>query len=234
VNEGGDSEASMVLNKLIKVFFTLLLLGVLASCDPPAVDVEEPALQVGTIANVKIFGHHYKAEVTSANEGYVVWSYSWKQTPVYKFKTYRGLMTVFSVEEGFKRSSTFDRETLDALFPLEVGKEASLEGINWSEREGVESPFWVNIFVREKTTIKIKKSEYPVYIIDFSFIEDHPDGTKNYIKTIWYSAEMETSLRTDFAMGDETFSMRVISLNSPDDFKDTDENEPEGLGTVRL
>ncbi len=224
----------MVSNKLIRAFFTLLLLGVLASCDPPAVDVEEPALQVGTIANVKIFGHHYKAEVTSVHEGYVVWSYSWKQTPVFKFKTYRGLMTVSSEEEGFKSSSTFDRVILDDLFPLEVGKEASLEGIHWSEREGVESPFWVNIYVREETTIIIKESEYPVYIIDFSFIEDHPDGTKNYVKTIWYSAEMETSLRTDFVMADETFSMRVVSLNSPDDFEETDENEPEGLGTVRL
>ena len=224
----------MFSNKFIKIFLTVFLFGALASCDPPTPELEQSSIRVGTVANVKVFGNHYKAEVTSANENYVVWSYSWKKKPIFKFKTYRGLMTVYSEEEGYKRSSHFDTKALDSLFPLEVGKEASLKGMQWSEREGTELSFWVNILVREETTIKIKDEEYPVFVIEFSYLEDHPEGTKNYLKTIWYSPEMETSLRTDYNLSGETFSMRFVSLNNPDDFEDTEEAEPEGLGTVRL
>jgi len=108
------------------------------------------------------------------------------------------------------------------------------QGMTWLEKEGVEYPFWATVSVREKAVLKIKDSEYEVYIIDFSFIEDHPEGTKNFVKTIWYSPEFETSLRTDYIMGDEVFSMRMVAFNSPEDLDNSEESEPEGLGTVRL
>jgi len=220
--------------KLIKSLIVLVLLGLLVSCEPPESAVTEPGVAVGTHAYVKIFGNHYKAEVTSAHEGYVVWSYSWKNTPVFKFKTYRGLMTVYSEEEGYKSSSTFDRQAIDNFFPIAAGKELTLEGMTWLEKEGVEYSYWATVSVREKAKIKIKDTKYNVYIIDYSFIEDHPEGPKNYTKTVWYSPEFETSLRTDYVLGDEVFSMRMVAFNSPEEIEDTEDREPEGLGTVRL
>jgi len=224
----------MIIQKILKVLVILAFAGLAASCEPPQKETGMTSVAVGTVAYVKISGHHYKAEATDSEDGYVLWSYSWKKHPVFKFKSYRGMMTVYSEEEGFKSWSKFDKSIIDGLFPVEVGKEASLEGRYHSEKEGIDYPFWTTISVREETTLKVKENEYDVFVIDFSYFEEHPDGPKNYIKTIWYSADMETSLRTEYVMEDEVFSMRVVSLDEPDDLEDSDEDEPRGLGTVRL
>ena len=220
--------------KLCRVFVPFMLMGVITACDPPENVSSGPPISEGTVAYVKILGHHYRGEVTSAHEGYVVWSYYWKKTPVFKFKSYRGLLDVYSEEAGFKNYSKFDHNILDEFFPIEVGKETSLTGKRINEKAGIDYPFWTTISVREKSTITIKETEFPVYVIDFSIIEDRPDGPKNYVRTIWYSVEMETALRTDYVMADEVYSIRVVSLSGPFEFEDSDENEPEGLGTVRL
>ena len=120
------------------------------------------------------------------------------------------------------------------MFPLAEGKEASLEGKQKKKKEGEEALFWTTITVREETTLKIKEEEYDVFIVDFSFIEERPEGSKTYIKTIWYSPEMETSLKTEYVTDAETYSMRVVSMDEPDTFADEEEDEPQGLGTVRL
>ena len=178
----------------LKIFIVALFsLGFLTACEPPQEVASGPPLGIGTVAYVKIQGHHYRGEVTSVDGGYVVWSYTWKKTPVFKFKTYRGLMTVYSEEEGYKSYSKFDPAVLDEFLPIEVGRGTSLEGKQISEKEGVEFPFQVTITVREATTLKIKEDEFPVYVIDFSFVEEHPEGTKNYLKTVWYSSDMETA-----------------------------------------
>ena len=226
------SEKSM-LNLKISLA-VIVFLGLLAGCDPPHGATSTPPLSEGTVANVKILGHHYRGEVTSVHEGYVVWSYTWKKTPVFKFKSYRGLMTIYSEEEGYKYYTKFDPAVLDEFLPIKVGEETSLKGKQISEKKGIEFPFQVTISVRQQTTLKIKEVEFPVYVIDFSFVEEHPEGTKNYLKTIWYSAEMETALRTDYLMDGEIFSIEVISLNGPDEMEEMEESEPEGLGTVRL
>lgn len=219
----------------LKISLTVFVfLGFLAACEPPQEATSTPPLGEGTVAYVKIMGHQYRGEITSVHEGYVVWSYTWKKTPVFKFKTYRGLMTIYSEEEGYKYHTKFDPSVLDELFPITVGAEAILEGKQYSEKEGIENPFWVTISVREKTTITVKEDTFPVYVIDYSFVEERPGGTKNYLKTIWYSVEFETALRTDYLRDDEIFSIRVISLNSPDEMDEMEESEPEGLGTVRL
>ena len=147
-----------IIFRLLRPLVPLIFLGALASCEPPQNVVGGPPVSEGTVAYVKIFGNHYRGEVTSAHEGYVVWSYTWKKTPVFKIKTYRGLMTVYSEEDGYKNYNKFDHSILDEYFPLEVGEETSLKGKNISEKEGLEFPFWVTVSVREKTTITVKET----------------------------------------------------------------------------
>lgn len=219
---------------ILRTIFFLAIALFVASCEPPQQTHEIASVKPGTVATVKISGHHYRAEATHAENGYVLWNFDWKKHPVFKYKSYRGMMNVYWEEEGFKSSSTFDETIIDNMFPLAVGKEASLQGKNYSEKKGDEFSFWATISVREKTKMKIKEAEYDVFIIDFSFIENHPEGTKNYVKTIWYWPELEISLKTDYVTDDGVFSMRVVSLDEPDTFEEDEEDEPEGLGTVRL
>ena len=224
----------MKFHNILKALVILAFAGLAASCEPPQQEAGIPSIAPGTVAYVKISGNHYRAEATHSENGYVLWSYSWKKQPVFKFKSYRGMMTVYSEEEGFKSWNKFDTSILDGMFPIKVGKEASLEGRYHSEKEGLDYPFWATISVREESFIKVKEHEYEVFIIDFSFVEDHPEGSRNYIKTIWFAPEMELSLKTEYVMEDGVFTMRIVSLDAPDEFEDDEEDEPRGLGTVRL
>lgn len=224
----------MIFKSFFKLAWVIFLAGLLVSCEPPAPDRPSLTVQAGTVAFYKISGHHYKAEVTDAHEGYVLWEFFWKKTPRFKLKVYRGLLSVFNEEEGFKTWSKFDTNLIDDFFPLEVGKELALNGRHYTKGNEEGYPFFVTINVREKTEIAIKEEFYPVYIIEYSFIEEHPDGTKLYTKTAWYSEELEISLRSDYVLDNGTFSMRIVALDEPEGLADEEENQPEGLGTVRL
>lgn len=224
----------MIFNSLFKLILVVFFAGLLVSCEAPEPMGPSLTVQPGTVAYYKISGHHYRAEVTYADEGYVLWEFSWKKTPVFKSKIYRGLLSVYNEEEGFKTWSKFDTHILDEFLPLEIGKEVALEGRHYTKGNEEGYPFFVTIHVREKTEIAIKEKMFPVYIVEYSFIEEHPDGIKSYTKTAWYSEEMEISLRSDYVMNTSTFSMRIVALDEPDGLADEDENQPEGLGTVRL
>ncbi|MEE8295967.1 MAG: hypothetical protein V3R64_09670 [Sphingomonadales bacterium] len=224
----------MIFKFLLKFALVIFLGGLLSSCEPPAPEGPSLVVQAGTVASYKISGHLYKAEVTHADEGYVLWEFSWKKTPVFKLKLYRGILSVFNEEEGYKTWSKFDTNLIDEFFPLEIGNELALEGHHYTKGNEEGYPFFVTINIREKTEIAIKEEIFPVYILEFSFIEEHPDGTKTYTKTAWYSEEMEISLRTDYVMENGTFSMRIVALEELEGVGDENEEQPEGLGTVRL
>ncbi len=220
------------MRSLNKLMVLVILASLASACEPP-----EPTapltVQTGTVADYKISGHHYLAEVTEAKDGYVLWVFSRNKTPVFKVKTYRGLFSVYSEEEGFKTWSKFDPKILDTFFPLTEGKEITFGGRRFTRNIEEGYPFFVTISVREKTEITVKETVYPVYILDYSVIEEHPEGSRTYTQTAWYSDLLEASLRTDFKWASGTFSMRMLSLEMGEGNLDED-NEPEGLGTTRL
>ena len=147
----------MIINSFFRLILMVFLAGFLASCEPPEPAGPSLTVQSGTVAYYKISGHHYKAEVTQADEGYVLWEFSWKKTPVFKFKTYRGILSVYNEEEGFKTWSKFDTNLIDEFFPLEIGKEVALEGRHYTKGNEEGYAFFVTINVREKTEIAIKE-----------------------------------------------------------------------------
>jgi hypothetical protein len=223
-----------LLSKPLKFFAALLLVAGLAACEAPEPQGPSQKLQAGTLATYKISGHIYKGEITHASEGYSAWEFSWKNSPVFKFKTYRGLLSVYNEEEEVKTWSKFDSAMIDTLFPLDVGKEVTIEGRHFTNRNQEGYPFYVTITVRREATIKVKEQDFPVFIIDFSVIEDNPEGEKTFTKTQWYSEELELAIRTDYQWEDRTFSMRLVALEALEDREEEEGNPPEGLGTVRL
>lgn len=219
---------------LTRAGLLILLSGLLFGCEPPEPIGASKALRAGTVAYYKISGHQYRAEVTEVKNGYIVWEFTWKKTPVFKFKTYRGLFAVYSEEEGFKIWSQFDPQVLDRFLPLEVGREIQFEGRQYTKRIEGGFPFFVTIKVRDKGQIEINGKTFPVFILDYAFVEEHPDGTKTLTKTAWYSEELQASLRTDYRWERGTFSMQMISMDEAPGPGSDDNEDPEGLGTIRL
>jgi len=223
----------MMMTSFLRLALCVLVSGFLVACDPPPSNVAKQTIPAGTVANYKVGGHHYRAEITHAKDGYTQWEFTWKKAPVFKFKTYRGLLSVYNEEEGYKSWSKFDTKLLDSLFPLTEGQEVTVEGRHYANDVQEGYPFYVTIHVRGKSEIMIKETSYPVYILDYSVVEDHPDGTKTYIKTAWYSEDLEAALRTDYKWETGSFSMRMVSFEEPEGFEE-EKRGPEGLGTVRL
>ena len=217
-----------------RISLALALVFFLVGCDAPEPTGPSLKIKEGFVATYKVSGHLYRGEVTHAEDGYTAWEITWKNTPRFKYKTYRGLLMVFSEEEGVKSWSSFDTEVVDSLFPLNVGNEIMLEGRHYTKANQDGYTYYTTITVREKTEIAVKEEIFPVYIIDFSVVEDHPEGQRTFSKTSWYSEELETDIRTEYHWPEGTFSIRMVALEAPEDQGDDEGPEPEGLGTVRL
>lgn len=205
----------------------------LAACDLQRADPGPPIAE-GTVLVTKVSGNHYKSKAAHVEGGFVTWVYYWKKKPVAKFKSYRGLMNVFSEEEGFRRWIEFDTKLVDQLFPLEVGREATITGRQHLEKERLDFPFTATIEMRERDKVKIKDSTYPVFVIDLTFVEHREQGEVEMVKTLWYSPELELALKAEYLFEGRVYPARVISLTGPDGELEEEPYEPEGLGTIRV
>lgn len=212
----------------------ILLAGLVASCEPPAADLTSQKIRAGTMAQFKVSGQIYTGKVIQAKEGYALWEITWKKKPVFEYKTYRGLMTVYSKEEGIKHWSKFDTKALDNFLPLRVGNEIVIKGRHFTSENENGYPFFVTITVRKETEMGIKGEAHRVFVLDYSAIEEHPDGERFFTKIAWYSPEMEAALRTDYVFDNAQFSMRIVAFGDENGFEGEEDNQPEGLGTIRL
>lgn len=220
--------------RILKLTVTLFVCLGLAACDEVQRADPGPPLAEGTVVVTKVSGNHYKSEAARVENGFVTWVYYWKKKPVAKFKSYRGLMNIFSEEEGFRRWVEFDKQQVDQLFPLEVGREVTIAGRQHLEKERLDFPFTATLSVRGRDKVQIKDQTYPVFVIDLTFVEHREQGAVEMAKTLWYSPELELALKADYHFEGRVYPVRVISLTGPNGELEEEPYEPEGLGTIRV
>lgn len=216
---------------IAKIFLILLSALAVASCAPAAPPIDENPLQVGLRTTVKAFGRHYETEVTEVHGGYSVWKMRWEEQLFTAYKVYRGIFPVFGRSEDFYYHNEVDVGAIDQLFPLKVGNEVSLEGLFQNSETDGDGQLWAHIVVQGKSEINLQDSKIPVFLIDVS-IERKGGKKADYWESrrLWYSPELGFSLKTEYQQGEERFTVRVLSVESPGD----GDPAPRNLGTVMI
>lgn len=218
--------------RAIQVLAMLFLSFALLGCDGTASTDVPRSVAVGTIVTLKAFGNHYELEAIRAEGLTTAWQLRWEDRDISIQKDYRGIMTlgVTDLKESF--SNEFDPAEVDALFPLEVGKETSFSGIKHDPALGEESPFWTHITVRKKTEIKIKNGTYPVFVLDITIDGKWSGEKKRSIRTIWYSPDLGMRLKAKFKSETEYFEVRVLSIDPPSSKAAPASTRGRGFGAV--
>lgn len=215
-----------------RVIFILLSALLAASCAPAASPVDENPLRPGLRATLKAFGNLYQAEVSEVHGGYSTWKLLWEDRVVTVYKVYRGIFPVFGREGESFYHNQVDVTLIDQLFPLEVGKEVSLEGLYQSSKTEGDGRLWSHIVVQGKAEINIKGRKIPVFRIELSIERQGEKGSQWENRTLWYSPELGFSLKTEYQQGDEHFTVRILSVEIPGD--QGSPPTPRNLGTVMI
>jgi hypothetical protein len=211
----------------------LAAVGLLGACGEPA-EAPRNAIKEGTVLVIQAADANYKSEASRIEAGYVTWTYCWKNRVTGTSKSYRGLVFVFSEEEGHRRWIEVDHAQIDRLFPLEVGRQVPFSGEEHAEHEGLAYPVIGALRVRAKETVILKDQTYETFVIDLALTEKRPGGDRSFVKTMWYAPALELALRTDYVVDGRTYSMKVVDMIEPGGKPGEDSEEPRGLGTVRL
>lgn len=216
----------------VRVTIVLLSAFLVGACAPAAAPVDGNPLRPGLSATLKAFGNLYEVEVSEVHGGYSTWQLRWEDRVVTVYKLYRGLFPVFGREEESFYHNQVDVTLLDPLFPLEVGKEVSLEGLYQSSMTEGDGRLWLHIAVQGRDEISIKGRKLPVFLIDLNIERKNAAGSQWESRTLWYSPELGFSLKTEYRRGGETFTVRVLSVEVPGN--DGNPATRRNLGTVMI
>lgn len=157
------------------------------------------------------------------------------KTDIHGLQGLPGNLSDFGRSEDSSYHNLIDVTAIDSLFPLEVGKEVSLEGTYVDSKSEGEGRLWAHIVVQGESEIDIKDRTVPVFLIDISIERQGSSGGKAsrwQSRTLWYSPELGFSMKTEYQEGDERFTVRVLSVDVPGD----GDNPPtqRNLGTVMI
>lgn len=214
----------------LRVIIVFLAASLAVACAPAAPPADENPVRPGLRTTVKAFGHIYQTEVFEVRGGYSTWKMLWKDQVVSVFKVYRGLFAVLGREGESLYRNEIDVTLIDQLFPMEVGKEVDLEGLYQDAKTEGDGRLWVHIVIEGETEIKIKGRKVPVFVIEMSIERKSSAGRRWESRTLWYSPELGFSLKTEYRQGDESFTIRVLSMEVP--AEDAAPPNRRNLGTV--
>jgi len=205
----------------------------LSACGGPAAPPRE-AVPEGTVFVIAADEAKYKSEATRVDAGFITWTYFWKNRVAGTSKSYRGLVFLSSEEENHRRWIELDLAAIDRIFPLAVGRAIAFTGEEHSEHEGLVFPVAGTMTVRARETMTLQDKTYEIYVIDLALTEKRPGGDRVFLKIMWYAADLEMPLRTDYVVDGRTHSMTVVDIIPPGGADPEEDDEPRGLGTVRL
>lgn len=220
--------------KFLTRSLSVLILVLIAGCEAKEEANYSFPFEPGLELKVKAFGHYYYSEAVKADGGYVTWKLRWNDRIVSMRKVYKGLISVYESELENSYVNDFDTKSIDALFPLEVGKDVSFKGYRVSKEDGTETPFWMHIVVTEEDIVKVRDEEYRTLVIEITSEYEKPDRTVTVTRTLWFAPALGFSLKSEYRSNEEHFRMHVLSIITPES------EDPEGarrrrtLGTVRI
>ncbi|NVJ98862.1 MAG: hypothetical protein HWE25_11960 [Alphaproteobacteria bacterium] len=181
---------------MIPRLFAVLSALVLAACDPIAQVPASPPAVVGTRAVMQYHRQELYSEITGVTGKVVTTEVFYQGRQVAEFGAYRGLYIVNRREPNFQVELDFDESALEALFPLQVGKEVSFSGNTKRLDRGTSYNFWSNVQVVGEKTMKLASGDRQVFVVDI-LTETEGDGrTMRKTQTVYFDPELSMILKS--------------------------------------
>ena len=202
-----------------------------AACSPTSDGPPDYQVDKGLTAQINSDGQVFSMEVTRVDGPVATVVTRWEDQFVSERHFYRGLYAVAGSDRRTSFENSVDKTALDSLFPLDVGKEATIRGTYRVVRDRiVEGETYTVIAVRDLERMETKDAEHEVYVLDITTELTLLGRTTQYTKTVWYSPELGLVLKTVLSDGRLNFHSRVLSIERP-------ENNPDNrrrTGTVMI
>ncbi len=177
-------------------YLLLLLLPMLAACDPIAQAPSSPPAVVGTRAVIQRHRQEIYAEITAVTGKLVTTQMYIQGEPVAEFSAYRGLYPVSGREPQYQYEADFDEAILEQLFPLAVGKEVSFSGNIKRLDRGTAYNFWSHVSVVGEKTLSLSSGDRKVFVVDIVTETSSSSRTKRKTQTVYFDPELSMVLKS--------------------------------------
>lgn len=196
---------------LLAVALAVAACGAADSGDVPDAYPLEP----GFAATIDMAGQLYEMEVGAVDDGLATITYFWKDEPVSVRRDYRGLYALSGSDGRLAFSNDFDVTQIDALFPLEPGKEIAFAGrTSWSGAEA-EGTLLVTMAVLESDEIAVDGERHPVFRIRVLTEMRVGGRTRTIVRLLSYAPELGLPLTVDTEEEGASSRWRVIAIDPP-------------------
>ena len=208
--------------RLIQSLTICLLLMLLSACDfAPKAPVTANAL-TGTRAIIKRGNEEIVMKVVEVNEKLVTKEVFINDQIRSTNTDYRGLFRTSGQEydrsgQVFNYEVDFDTNEMEKIFPLAVGKKATLRGRARVIEANESFNLWINAQVVSEQELKINNRSYDVFVINILEEFESSDGVRSRTETVYYAPDISMVLkRVSYSNGKEIY-WRVTSLEFPGD-----------------
>lgn len=202
------------------VWRTILLMVALglAGCgkddagDPP----DAYPLQPGFAATIDMSGRVYELEVGAVDGARATLTYFWQGEPVSVRQDYRGLYALSGSDGRLAFVNEFDAARIDALFPLEPGKETAFAGRTLWTSAGVEGTLLVTMAVLGSDELIVSGKRHDVRVIRVLTEMTVNSRTRTISRLLYYAPALGLPLMVDTDDEGVNSRWRVIAIDPPD------------------
>lgn len=194
--------------------FTIILLS---ACDGAGRVPTTPGAVVGTRANIKMHGQDVVAEVTQVIDKLVTMEFrDWQGGVLREVNLYRGLFPIGGVDQGLRYEATFDKDVLEEIFPLQVGKSTGIQGTVYYIDGGQTADFWASIEVVGENTIALKDGPKRTMVVEIEWEFKWKGVTRRKTDTIYFDPESSMILKSVIRADNYQNYWVVVSVDEPD------------------
>lgn len=216
---------------LMRLLLVLQML-LLVACDPVAQVPASPPAVVGTRAVIQRHRQEIYAEITDVTGKLVTTELFLHGESIAEFSSYRGLYPVSGREPNYKYEADFDESQLEALFPLQVGKEVSFTGNTKRLDRGTSYDFWSRVEVVGQKTLNLASGDRKVFVIDILTETRSGNRTKRKNQTVYFDPELSMVLKSVLHEDGYKNYWFVVSVEKPGEGRSQSRPRQPRSGTV--
>ncbi|WND03726.1 hypothetical protein QGN29_04965 [Temperatibacter marinus] len=219
------------MRSILTLFMAVAFL-LLSGCSEPKNTDAIHLPTVGTRAIIKQYSYEIIAEVTNVQDNLVKLDYFWHGEKAYSQKFYKGLLPVWSEEDGNIKELDFQESKVDEIFPLVTGNEVSFTATMTRLDDGLSQNISVTLSVLKETVMTITGEDHKVFMIDIARIGENDYSS---YETIYYAPDSGMILKAVKRERNSQTFWRILKLEKPEnDDRSTIRKRQRRSGTIAI